>query len=103
VRGSAAAYTTFWEALGQSRRGREMLRAAAAKVLYPRPSRERTTGAIEREMREINRRTDVGVQWSVSGVDHMLRLRHAQRINPDDFERVWSPVRMPSFEVVPRA
>lgn len=96
------AYAGFWQAL-ESRRARGMLAAAASKILYDRPSPERTTSAIEREMREINRRTDVGVRWSVPGVDHMLRLRHAQRINPDDFERVWSPVRMPSFEVVPRA
>lgn len=97
------AYAEFWGALGQSRLGREMLKASAPKVLYEQASPERTTGAIEREMREINRRTDVGVRWSEAGVDHMLRLRHAQRINPDDFERVWSPVRMPSFAVVPLA
>jgi hypothetical protein len=56
---------------------------------------------IEREMREINRRTDVGVRWSVTGVDNLLRLRHSRRINPDDFERVWSDVQMPSFSQVP--
>jgi hypothetical protein len=31
----------------------------------------------------------------------MLRLRHSKRINPDDFERVWSPVQKPVFSLVP--
>jgi hypothetical protein len=31
----------------------------------------------------------------------MLRLRHSKRINPDDFERIWSPVQTPVFSLVP--
>jgi hypothetical protein len=56
---------------------------------------------IEREMREINRRSDVGARWSIPGVDHLLRLRHSKRINPDDFNRVWSTVQKPAFHLVP--
>ena len=82
---------------------RTMLRNIAAYVLSPRRPPERTTSVIEREMREINRRTDVGARWSVPGVDHLLRLRHAKRINPDDFDRVWSDVRTPAFHLVPLA
>ena len=78
-----------------------MLRRSAAQVLYDTPMPERTTSVIEREMREINHRTDVGGRGSTSGVDHLLRLRHSRRINPDDFERVWSDVQMPSFSRVP--
>ncbi len=67
-----------------------MLVDAKENVLFDAPSRERTTSVIEREMREINRRSDVGVRWSERGIDNLLRLRAAKRINKDDFERVWS-------------
>src|SRR5688500_22733 len=66
-----------------------MLVDARENVLFEVPSRERTTSVIEREMREINRRSDVGVRWSERGIDNLLRLRAAKRINKDDFERVW--------------
>lgn len=66
-----------------------MLVAAAENVLFEVPSPERTTSVIEREMREINRRSDVGVRWSERGIDNLLRLRAAKRINKNDFERVW--------------
>jgi Transposase, Mutator family len=69
-----------------------MLVDAMQNVLFDVPSRERTTSVIEREMREINRRSDVGVRWSERGIDNLLRLRAAKRINKDDFERVWSLV-----------
>jgi hypothetical protein len=78
-----------------------MLRNVSPYVLSRRRPAERTTSVIEREMREINRRTDVGARWSIPGVDHLLRLRHAKRINPDDFARVWSAVQMPAFQPVP--
>lgn len=105
-RGGAAApqrYQDFWEGLTQSRRAQAMLRDSASRILYAEPTEERTTSGAEREMREINRRTDVGVQWTVPGVDNMLKLRHAMRLNPDDFERIWSPVRPVHFELVPPA
>jgi Transposase, Mutator family len=69
-----------------------MLVDAMQNVLFEVPSPERTTSVIEREMREINRRSDVGVRWSERGIDNLLRLRAAKRINKDDFERVWSLV-----------
>lgn len=85
------------------RRAQAMLSDSLDRILYSEPSHVRTTSAAEREMREINRRTDVGVLWSVRGVDNMLRLRHALRLNPDDFERVWTPVRPMRFHRVPCA
>lgn len=104
--GGAAApkrFRRFWEGLTQSRRAQAMLRESASRILYAQPTAERTTSGAEREMREINRRTDVGVQWSVPGVNHMLKLRHAMRLNPDDFERIWSPVRPVRFNLAPQA
>jgi hypothetical protein len=94
------AYTAFTQSVAWPK-ARRLLEGAATSMLYDRPRAERTTSIIEREMREINRRTDVGVRWSVSGVNHMLRLRHSKRINPDDFEKVWSTVQKPVFSMVP--
>ena len=97
-------YERFWKTiLVQSPRAKAMLRDSQERILYATPSAERTTSLAEREMREINRRTDVGALWSVSGVNHMLKLRHAMRLNPDDFERIWSPVQPLRFHRVPLA
>jgi hypothetical protein len=90
-------------ALAQSSRTQAMLRDSLDRILYAKPSPERTTSPAEREMREINRRTDVGALWTVRGVNHMLKLRHAMRLNPDDFERVWSPVAPARFTRVHHA
>lgn len=102
-RGGRERLRAFCKRLVQSARAKAMLLDSVSRVLYPKRSSERTTSPAEREMREINRRTDVGVQWSVSGVNHMLKLRHAMRLNPDDFERIWTPVRPVQFTVVPPA
>jgi hypothetical protein len=99
----AKRFRALCTALEPCRNAHTMLRHISAYVLAPKRPSERTTSVIEREMREINRRTDVGARWSVSGVDHLLRLRHAKRINPDDFDRVWSDVRKPAFQLVPLA
>jgi len=34
-----------------------------------------TTSPVEREMREINRRADIGVRWSVPGVENLLLVK----------------------------
>ena len=34
-----------------------------------------TTSPIEREMREINRRADVGVRWSIKGIENLLLVK----------------------------
>lgn len=97
------AYVAFCATLAHCRQAHTMLSDALPNVLFEVPSAERTTSVIEREMREINRRTDVGVRWSVPGVANILRLRQARRINKDDFERVWSPVRTTAIHVAPLA
>jgi hypothetical protein len=97
------AYGAFTASLSYAPKAQAMLRSSAPHILYDTAQPERTTSVIEREMREINRRADVGVRWSVPGIDHLLRLRHSKRINPDDFERVWSEVQIPTFVRVPLA
>ena len=105
VWGSAAEraprYQALSEALKHCPQASTMLRNVAGYVLSPRRPSARTTSVIEREMREINRRTDVGVRWSIPGIDPLLRLRESKRINPDDFERVWATVQKPTFHLVP--
>jgi len=34
-----------------------------------------TTSPVEREMREINRRADIGVRWSVRGIENLLLVK----------------------------
>jgi hypothetical protein len=99
----AEAYRAFTASLSYAPKAQGMLKSSAPHILYGTVQPERTTSVIEREMREINRRADVGVRWSVSGIDHLLRLRHSKRINPDDFERVWAGVQNPTFTRVPLA
>jgi transposase-like protein len=48
---------------------------------------ELATGVLERVMREMNRRTDVGVRWSIPGVRGMLMVKLARKYH----HRRWSP------------
>jgi hypothetical protein len=89
-------YRAFSDRLGDYPRAQGLLNRAERHILYTPPSRERTTSVMEREMREINRRTDVGARWSVAGITNLTRLRLAKRHNPDDFERVWTPLQRPA-------
>jgi hypothetical protein len=98
-----AAYVKFCAGLENRPKAHTMLSDALENVLFEKPSSERTSSVMEREMREINRRSDVGVRWSERGIDNLLRLRAARRINKDDFERVWSPVNTTAIKVVPLA
>src|SRR5215217_170332 len=98
-----AEYIKFCAELARYPKAHTMLSDALENVLFDKPSSERTSSVMEREMREINRRSDVGVRWSESGINNLLRLRAARRINKDDFERVWSPVNTSAIQVVPLA
>jgi hypothetical protein len=40
-----------------------------------------TTSPVEREMREINRRVDIGVRWSVTGVENLLLVKMHRAMN----------------------
>ncbi len=99
---AAAAYQRLLGRLGACPKARAFLENSAPYVLYPTPSQERTTALAEREMRELNRRTDVGVRWSLSGVSNLLRLRLAQRHNPDDYERIWTSTQRVECNLVPQ-
>jgi hypothetical protein len=98
-----AEYIKFCAELAHYPKAHTMLSDALENVLFDKPSSERTSSVLEREMREINRRSDVGVRWGERGIDNLLRLRAARRINKDDFERVWSPVNTTAIQVVPLA
>jgi hypothetical protein len=96
-------YEALSESLRSYRRSHRLLRRAAAHVFYDPPSAERTTGVVERQMREVDRRVDNGARWSVPGVAHLLRLRLAQRCNPDDYERLWKPLQTVHWKLVSHA
>lgn len=66
----------------------------AGRLLFGDKGRpELATGVLERVMREMNRRTDVGVRWSVPGVRGLLmvklgrKYRHGRFAVPDAADR----------------
>lgn len=71
-------------------RTRKQLERARPYLLFDPPSAERTTSLVERQMREINRRVDVGARWSVGGVRNLMLLSMTKQHNPDDYQRLWS-------------
>lgn len=53
---------------------------AAGRLLFGDKGRpELATGVLERVMREMNRRTDVGVRWSIDGVRKLLMVKLARK------------------------
>lgn len=50
----------------------------------------KATSPIEREMREINRRSDVGARWSVSGLYNLLNLKLAHEKNNSVWNDYWN-------------
>lgn len=49
----------------------------------------RTTSPVEREMREINRRSDVGARWTVEGLSNLLNLGLAYEKNRKSWNNYW--------------
>jgi hypothetical protein len=85
-------YDEFVERIGRvSPKAKKQLEAASGQILYEEPSPERTNSLAERQMREINRRMENGSRWSERGARNLVLLRLAQRHNPDDYARLWSP------------
>jgi transposase-like protein len=41
----------------------------------------KTTSPLEREMRELNRRADVGARWSNNGIENVLKVLFHKRLN----------------------
>lgn len=93
-------YRRIVQSLDAYPRAQGLLERAEPFILHSPPSAERTTSVMEREMREVNRRTDVGARWSVSGITNLTKLRLAKRHNPDDYERTWSPLQNPAHIAV---
>lgn len=84
-------YERFTRWIGKiSRKAQQQLEQASSRILYEEASDECTTSLVERQMREVNRRMEVGVRWSDTGALNLLRLRLAQQHNPDDYARLWS-------------
>lgn len=100
---SRARYDALAAGLDGQPRSQRLLEKAADALFFESPSAERTTGIVEREMREVNRRVDNGARWSVAGISHLLKLRLARRHNPDDYERLWRPIRGLQASVVAHA
>ena len=40
-----------------------------------------TTSPLEREVRELNRRADVGARWSEKGIENVLKILFHSRLN----------------------
>jgi len=97
------AYRVFQRKLRRYRNVSSLLQQAVPYIMYRRRSAERTTSIAEREMRELNRRTDIGVRWSIPGVRNLLSLKLAHRHNPDDYEVVWEAKRPVHWQLVPQA
>ena len=48
-----------------------------------------TTSVLEREMREINRRADVGARWSIPGITNNLGLKVARKYKHREWYKLW--------------
>jgi hypothetical protein len=84
-----ALYQAFIERLSCSPSAQYQLRQAALRILYDEPSSETTTSLIERQMREVDRRAEVGARWSIRGIRNLMLLRMCRTHNVADYARVW--------------
>jgi len=69
----------------------EHLRNARAETFTYRTDRNftyATTTPIEREMRELNRRADVGVRWSERGIENVLKVLFHYRLNESQVQNL---------------
>ena len=53
------------------------------------PQAIKSTSPVERQMREINRRTDVGVRWSIPGVKNLVALDLTRRLDHEGWTALW--------------
>ena len=44
---------------------------------------------VERQMRENNRRTDVGARWHISGAANLIGSHLVRRFDPDQWNTLW--------------
>ena len=57
------------------------------------------TSLVEREMREINRRTDIGCRWSKAGVENLLKIRLVQKYSSHDWEKYFPIIRKNNINI----
>ncbi len=70
-------------------------------LFHDRDNADLGTGPVERQMRELNRRTDVGARWSISGVQPLLALRLTFAFDPEQWLRLWNlPTQVPRLAQV---
>ena len=55
---------------------------------------------IEREMREINRRTDVGCRWTDKGVYKIIKLLEIKRYSKDNYDQYFKQNRRPIIDLL---
>lgn len=55
---------------------------------------------IEREMREINRRTDVGCRWTDEGICKIIKLLEIKRHAKDNYEQYFKQNRRPIIDLL---
>jgi hypothetical protein len=69
----------------------------AGRLLFGDKGRpELATGVLERVMREMNRRTDVGVRWSIPGARGMLMVKLARKYHHGRWSEKPAPVDTPN-------
>ena len=55
---------------------------------------------IEREMREINRRTDVGCRWTDKGVYKIIKLLEIKKYSKDNYDQYFKQNRRPIIDLL---
>lgn len=64
--------------------------SASGEACYERLSSLQTTSHTEREMRTLNRRTDLRARWTVRSGRNLRRLQQfARRCNPEGYVQLW--------------
>ena len=49
-----------------------------------------TTAVIERFMREIKRRSEIGVRWTSKGLVNLLKIKLISEYNKEQFQKMWN-------------
>lgn len=57
------------------------------------------TSLVEREMREINRRTDIGCRWSKTGVYNILKIILVQKYSSHNWEKYFPIIRRNNVKI----
>lgn len=57
------------------------------------------TSLVEREMREINRRTDLGCRWSKKGVENLLKIKLVEKYSSHDWKKYFPPTNKNNIDI----